>query len=258
CEVVAGTDTTAMVTDCTGAEASKKVRLQGWKFVGIVHHDGTQPPTEDISISHQAYPTPDGNWMFVTDERGGGVTPPGATCVPVVDNPQGNGGIHVFDISNPKGIEYALSPDGEKAIWRSEAQIPSPSFCDVHVIEKVPGEQRFFVGYYTQGVKVLDYFIDEEVRFTFEETASAILPNANVWTASPFKIVDNGDGTKTYYFVASDIYRGIDVMSWTGPPNPEGATPARSASTADPGMALLGLLGLTLSAGHAVRSARRR
>ena len=39
----------------------------------------------------------------------------------------------------------------------------------------------------------------------------------------------NDDGTKTYYLVASDISRGIDVLSWTGSPNPKGSPPPSDA-----------------------------
>ncbi|MGH2739687.1 MAG: hypothetical protein ACRDH6_04290 [Actinomycetota bacterium] len=260
CELTAGTMTGAMVTDCSAIpppeEGQETSSLGGFRFLGTVPHDGTLPPTEDIATAHQAYPTPDKHWMFVTDERGGGVVPPGATCVPGVENPQGNGGIHVFDISDPKNIEYALTPDGAKAVWIAEPQIPSPSFCTVHVIEQMVGEQRFAVGYYTQGAKVLDWWVDEEGQFTFRETASIILPNANVWSVSPFKIEDHGDGTKTYYMIASDINRGIDVLSWTGPSNPIGTPPpaGRAAEgSADPGLLMLALFSLP-----ALIRARRR
>jgi hypothetical protein len=133
--------------------------------------------------------------------------------------------------------------------------VPAPTFCTVHVIEQILGEQRFSVSYYTQGTKIFDYFIDEEGRFTFRETASIILPNANTWTTSPFKIEDHGDGTKTYYFVASDIYRGIDILSWTGPSNPIGTPPP---ATPVSGVGDLGLLMLGLFSLPALIRARRR
>lgn len=259
CEVIPGTNTTAMVTDCSAVpppeEGQETSSLAGFKFVGTLPHDGSLPPSEDVATAHQAYPSPDKHWMFVTDERGGGVVPPGATCVPGVDSDQGNGGIHVFDISDPKNIEYAMTPEGTKAVWIADAQIPSPTFCTVHVIEEILGEQRFSVAYYTQGAKILDWWVNEEGEFTFQETASIILPNANVWTVSPFMIEDHGDGTKTYYMVASDINRGIDILTWTGPSNPLGTPPPASsaAGPADLGLLMLGLFSLP-----ALVRARRR
>ncbi len=50
--------------------------------------------------------------------------------------------------------------------------------------------------------------------------------------------------------LASDISRGIDVMSWTGKPNTIGAAPAAAplATTGDAGLALAGLIVLPAAA----------
>jgi hypothetical protein len=108
------------------------------------------------------------------------------------------------------------------------------------VIEQVPGEQRFIAAYYRQGIKIVDWFRDAQGNVQFREVSSFTLPNANTWAAEDFRIVDNPDGTRTYFLAADDIHRGIDVMSWTGRPNPVGA-PAPAASSATP-MTNLGLL----------------
>ena len=176
--------------------------------------------------------------MFVTDERGGGIVPPGASCAPGIDNPFGNGGAHAFDISNPRDIDYATTPDGDQAVYISDAVVPAETFCDIHVIEQIPGEQRFIAAYYSQGIKIVDYFVDGEGRLQFEERASFTLPNANTWTAESFKTRRNDDGTRTYFIATDDIHRGIDVLSWTGEPNPDGTpAPAREGSKADVGLA---------------------
>ena len=95
--------------------------------------------------------------------------------------------------------------------------------------------------YYTQGTKIVDYAVDAEGRWTFDEVASMALAGTNTWTVSNFKTTRNADGTRTYYFMASDIQRGIDVFSWTGPPNPS-SSPRAIAAPAGPGRA--GNLGL--------------
>ncbi|HEV3475260.1 MAG TPA: hypothetical protein VG602_07840 [Actinomycetota bacterium] len=277
CARINGTRTGASVTDCGGVEgptaANSVPEARGWKFLGTVNHPGRNcvapvtncntnmvvPSDEGVAVSHEADPTPDHKWMFVTDERGGGVVPPGASCAPGIDNPVGNGGIHVFDIRDPSNIKYAQTPDGEKAVWISDAQVPAATFCDVHVIEQIPGEQRLAVAYYSQGTKILDYFIDEQGRWTFRETASIIFPNANTWASDVFKIVDNGDGTRTYHFLATDIGRGVDVFTWTGPTNPMGTPPPADALSAsglegNVGLLALGLGGMPLAA----RFGRRR
>lgn len=248
CEVIDGTQTGAKVTDCANilqeGEGGTIPQATGWKFLGSVNHPGRdcgtgpEPPNptncnnnlnvparEGVAVSHEAVPTQDGKYMFVTDERGGGLVPGGATCAPEEENPYGNGGVHMFDISDPSNIEYALTPDDQKAVFIGSVQVPQTTFCTSHRMEMVPGEQRFFISWYSQGTKVVDYFFDANGRVIFRETASFVPEGANQWAVQPFKIKKNEDGTKTYHLVASDITRGIDIFSWTGPPNPIGSPP---------------------------------
>ena len=233
CEVIDGTLTAAKVTDCSQPQQGNIPQAQGWRYLGHVNHAGRNVNNlqteyqvrENISVSHEAEPTPDKNWMFVTDERGGGIVPGGASCQSEQENPFGNGGVHVFDISNLPNIQYAQTPDGENAIFIGEVVVPQATFCTAHVMEQIPGEQRFIIAWYSQGIKIVDYFIDGNGRWTFRETASIVLPGANTWAAEDFKIKRNPNGTKTYYILASDISRGMDILSWTGPPNPNGTPP---------------------------------
>lgn len=248
CEVIEGTETTAMITDCaalaTPDEGDAIPQAKGWKFLGSFHHPGRDcgtgpepgqpdrcnnnvnvPSREGVAVSHEAVPTPDNKYMFVTDERGGGIVPGGASCAPEGENPYGNGGVHMFDISDPSKIEYAQTPDDQKAVFIGSVQVPAPTFCTAHRIEMVPGEQRFFISWYSQGTKIVDYFFDANGRVVFRETASYVPEGTQQWAVQPFKIVKNDDGTKTYHLVASDVGRGIDVFSWTGPPNKKGTPP---------------------------------
>jgi hypothetical protein len=274
CPVVSGTRTGAKVTDCSGMGPSRTERATGWTFLGTFNHPGRDcAPTGDVrncnsnnhvrsdegvAVSHEADPTPDRRFMFVTDERGGGVVPPGSSCSPGIDNPFGNGGAHAFDISVPSNIHYATTPDGRKSVYISDAVVPAETFCDIHVIEQVPGEQRFIAAYYTQGTKIVDYFVDPQGHVQFRETSSFTLPNANTWAAEDFKIVDNPNGTRTYFIAADDIHRGIDVISWTGRPNPIGSpAPPASSSTMAANLGLLGVALLILP-GAAALGRRRR
>lgn len=282
CRVIEGTRTGASVTDCGTVEAGTAdgptPRARGWRFLGSVNHAGrscapaptlscntnTQvPPNEGISIAHEADPTPDGDWMFVTDERGGGVIPGAASCAPAVDNPAGHGGVHVFDIRDPDRIRPALTASGDPAIWFGEVVLPAATFCDVHVVEQIPGEQRLVAAYYSQGTKILDYWIDERGRWTFRETASVILPDTNTWAADVFHVTRNRNGTRTYWFLSSDVNRGIDVFTWTAAPNPTGsAAPAAietrttTSGLAEPGAAMLVASGLVLGFGRRRRLER--
>lgn len=244
CEVVDGTTTAAKVTDCNTTEALESpARAAGWKFLGSVLHAGRDcgagpppapvtcnnnmvvPSREGVAVSHEAVPTADKKYMFVTDERGGGVVPGGSSCEPENQAPYSNGGVHVFDISNPSKIKYALMPDDAKAVFIGDVVVPQATFCTAHRMHLIPKEQRFVIAWYSQGTKIIDYFIDSKGRWTFRETASIVLPGANTWTTARFKTIVNDDGTRTYWFVASDIARGVDIFSWTGEPNPKGSPP---------------------------------
>ncbi|MEX2458821.1 MAG: hypothetical protein WD770_07520 [Actinomycetota bacterium] len=284
CEVIDGTDTTAKVTDCSQAiefnpgtalpgdeeELPQQPAATGWRLLGTFNHPGRAcaPPPEQvtncngnffvgsadgISVSHEADPVLGGKYLLVTDERGGGVVPPSSSCTPGIDNPIGNGGAHVLDIRNPAKIDYALTPAGEKAVYRGEIFVPAATFCDIHVIEPIAGEHRILAAYYAQGTKIVDYAVDAQGRWSFEEVASMALAGANTWTVSNFKTTRNADGTRTYYFVASDIQRGIDVFSWTGPPNPSSrprmiSSPGPAAGAGDLGLLVGGLLGIPAAA----------
>ena len=274
CTVVPGTRTAAMVTDCAlraegssstnpsaadaikAYEAAGSPAAQGWKVVTTVNHPGRNcspvpaltcntntvvRSDEGVAVSHENDPALNGQFMFVTDERGGGVVPPGATCAPGLDNPIGNGGLHVFDIRNPAKPVYAELENGEKAIFIGTSPTPSPTFCTIHVIEHVPGQEaRLAVAYYDGGTKILDYFVDAAGKWKFKETANYRLPGANTWASEVFKVVDNKDGTNTYFFTSTSFAlgegtaRGIDVFSWTGPPNPISKAIAAPAGAAPP------------------------
>jgi len=237
CELIDGTLTKAKVLDCDDLEATGPGAATGWNYIGHVNHPGRNgshntnteyESTEGVAVSHEAEPTPDKKWMFVTDERGGGVVPGGASCPQEgVPNPYGNGGVHVFDISEPGKFEYAQMPDGNKAVFIGETVVPQGTFCTAHVMEQIPGEQRFTIAWYTQGTKIVDWFVDDKGKWTFREIASVVPQNpaATTWASQVFKIEKNDDGTVTYWFMATDITRGIDILKWTGPANPLGTPP---------------------------------
>lgn len=241
CELIDGTGTGAKVTDCSAPIEGAVPQARGWKFLGTFNHPGRNcgaegqvtcnnnlvvPAAEGVAVSHEADPTQDGNHMFVTDERGGGIVPGGASCEPGnAGNPYQNGGVHLFDISDPADIKYVTDPDGNPAVFRTDPVAPSATFCTAHVMDIIPDEQRFVIAWYSQGVKVVDWFFDQDGNAVFREAASFTLPGTNAWAAQPFKIVENDDGTRTYFMLINDIERGQDIVSWTGEPNPIGSPP---------------------------------
>jgi hypothetical protein len=158
--------------------------------------------------------------MLATDERGGGILPPGASCVPPpADNVEGNGGIHAYRVDrllkkSPSSeteawTSYARTPGGAKAIFRPEIETgPQPAFCTSHVFQQIPGQNRIFMGWYSQGTQVVDFVEHPGGRIEFERAGFFIPANANEWVSHVFKLRNNGDGTFTYWGATGDFSLG--------------------------------------------------
>lgn len=267
----ATTKTGASITDCVrgGPVGTKDLSVPAWlqdgapsltgvEWLGSVYHAGragtgqtTFPVTEDIDFNHEAEFTRSGKNLLATDERGGGVTPPGATCDVGDRNAQGNGGIHAYQVDElrkerPETAEeaheaYARGTDGAKAIFRAPIRTGAEgTFCTAHVMQQIPGQNRIFMGWYTQGTQVVDYvelpggkleWVEDAPASTEEgkeqaatEQAGWFIPEkANTWVSHVFRVDDNEDGTFTYYGATGDFNLGtagrnaIDVYKVTLP-----------------------------------------
>ena len=250
--------TGAMVTDCVdgtgeGTEdlnipnwlASGAPSLAGVRYLGSVHHQGrnatgqiTYPSTEDIDFNHETELTASGRYLLATDERGGGVAPPGATCTPGADNPEGNGGVHAYDVTKlqttmPGSVEEAWQPyarrsDGSKAIYRAQVRTkPQATVCTAHVMHQIPGQNRIFMGWYSQGTQVIDFTENRDGTIDFKEAGWFIPSNANEWVSAVFKSQQNKNGTFTYWGATGDFSLGeagrntIDVYKVTLPAPPK-------------------------------------
>lgn len=271
CEIVDGTMTKAKVTDCSSLEGVGGGQAKGWAYYGHINHAGRNgshntnteyTSKEQIAVSHEAEPTPDKRFMFVTDERGGGIVTGGASCSNETTDVYANGGVHVYDISQPGEFKYAQTPEGDKAVFIGDVIAPSPTFCTAHVMEQMRGEQRFSIAWYTQGTKIVDWFTDSQDRWTFRETASVIPqnPSANTWASEVFKKKRHDDGTVSYWFIATDITRGIDIFKWRGLENPLGTPPpaASQQRQSDDRSGALGAGALLLIPGMALSRRRKR
>ena len=224
--------------------------LKGVKWYGTVRHQGrtatgdlsAYDSTEDIDFNHEAELTPSGRFLIASDERGGGVVPPGAACSPGADNTEGNGGLHAYRFSKVKKKltgpkksfkAYAKKPKGGKAIYRIPVRTgPQGSLCTAHVFQMIPGQNRIFMGWYSQGTLVLDYKERRNGRFKFREAGYLIPENANTWVSQIFDYEKNPDGTFTYRGATGDFNLGaagrsaIDVYETTlpAPPKPRRIT----------------------------------
>ena len=252
-------DTKATVIDCVDGQGegtedlsvpkwlgSGGPSLQGVNWLGSAFHQGrgaggaatpSFDSTQDIDFDHEAELSHSGRYVFATDERGGGVQPPGAACSPGVDNKTGNGGIHAYRTSallrrRPSTTDeafssYALTPEGGRAIYRAPIRTqPQPSLCTAHVFQQVPGQNRIFMGWYSQGTEVLDYVEHENGRLEWRETGYFIPAQANEWVSHIFKARRNRDDSWTYwgatgdFSLAADGRNAIDIFKVTLPPPP--------------------------------------
>jgi len=221
--------------------------LDGVRYLGSIHHQGggpgqtTVPPfdsTKDLAFDHEAELTGSGQHLIATDERGGGVVPPGATCTPGGDNIRGNGGVHFYKTSalttnGPQTAEeaqqaYAKTPDGKLAIFRARPRTKAEAtVCTAHVFQQIPRENRIFMGWYSQGTQVIDFVEEDNGRIRFAEAGWFIPEQANMWVSHIFKTESNPNGTTTYYGATGDFSVGeagrnsIDVYKVTLPPAPK-------------------------------------
>ena len=266
------TSTGAMVTDCVdginddarvgGVSGAQDLTIPGWiaqgapslegvEYKGSIHHQGrgaggaatpTFDSTEDIDFNHESELTGSGEYLLATDERGGGVLPPGATCTPAGDNPVGNGGVSFYDrdalstgpvrSAEEEQEAYALTPEGERAIFRAEIRTqPKATVCTAHVLQQIPGENRIFMGWYSQGTQVIDFVENPDGTITLAEAGYFIPTNANEWVSHIFKTEQHPDGTTTYFGATGDFNlaeagrNSIDVYKVTLPPAPKVVLP---------------------------------
>jgi hypothetical protein len=222
--------------------------IEGVRWLGSIHHQGrgaggsatpAYDSTQDIDFNHELELSRSGKLLIATDERGGGVSPPGATCAPEVDNKAGNGGVHFYKVSglhtdgpheaDEEFAAYARNHAGEKTIYRARIRTgPQASLCTAHVFQQMPGQNRIFMGWYSQGTQVVDFVERRNGTVSAREAGWFLPTNANTWVSAIFRYKANADGTFTYWGATGDFNLGesgrsaIDVYKVTlpAPPRP--------------------------------------
>ena len=259
--------TAAKVTDCVdgGTDAQpQNLRVMSWLAIGApslegvtrigtVHHMGftarpttrsSTPPfdaTEDIVAAHESELTNSQDFVITSDERGGGVVPGGATLLSGrrqrarQRRPSRLPGRELrHDTAGGRGRGAAGLRErlqGDRAIYRAQIRTgPQGSFCTAHVFQQIPGQNRIFMGWYSQGTQVVDFDENPDGTVDFKEAGCFTPLNANTWTSAIFKVERKADGSFTYYGATGDgILPGsgrsaIDIYKVTlpGPPIPAG------------------------------------
>jgi len=256
--------TTAKVVDCVSGEVNGQTQsltvrdypqgdrsLEGVRFLGNMTHAGRAgtgqvapfSADQDIDFDHELEFTESGRFLLATDERGGGILPPGATCAQGNPNPQGNGGLHAYRFDRLRdplreGVatradaerQYAQTPIGTKAIYRAPIRTAAEETeCTSHVFQQVPGQNRIFMGWYSQGTQVVDFTENADGTIEFREAGFFIPPNANQWVSHVYRVQENADGTFTYHGTAGDfaLSNGRNAVEFykvtlPAPPRPSG------------------------------------
>jgi hypothetical protein len=94
------------------------------------------------------------------------------------------------------------------------------------VFQQIPGQNRIFMGWYSQGTRVLDFTERPDGKVTFKEAGWLTPENANTWVSHVFDWQRNPNGTYTYWGATGDFNLGlagrsaIDVYKVTLPAPP--------------------------------------
>jgi hypothetical protein len=255
-------ETGALVTDCVNGErngepvdltvpgwiADGSPSLEGVQHLGSAFHMGrgapgnlpgttARPSWQDVDFAHETEFTHNRKYLITSDERGGGVLPPGASCAQGVDQPEGNGGLHFYRVDRLRTTTpataaeasqaYARLPSGKKAIFRAPIRTGAQAaFCTAHVFQIVPGQNRIFMGWYSQGTQVIDFYENANGTISFHQVGWFLPANANTWVSHVFKMQANPNGTYTYWGATGDFNFGergrsaIDIYKVTLPAPP--------------------------------------
>ncbi|HEU0132361.1 MAG TPA: hypothetical protein VFQ85_15360 [Mycobacteriales bacterium] len=191
-------------------------------FGGVTVILDTTKPTEPtilgrvadpaINFAHQADPTPDGKYLLVTDEfvgAEGNLSCPG-------------GGIHVWDISNP-AVPVKVGAYFIPEAFATTDPGPRPNVvgvgptvyrCTAHVMRLAPDGKTLVMGWYSQGIQVLDISglsgvsagaNGQAAGTGIKRLANWGVADSDTWSA---KIDDRG------YVYTGDTARGMDVVKY--------------------------------------------
>jgi hypothetical protein len=100
------------------------------------------------------------------------------------------------------------------------------------VFQQIPGQNRIFMAWYSQGTQVVDYVENANGTIDFKPTGWFIPEGANEWVSAVFKAERNADGSYTYYGATGDFAlsgtgrNAIDIYKVTLPAPPQEDTPS--------------------------------
>ena len=72
---------------------------------------------------------------------------------------------------------YARTPEGGKAIYRAPVRTGGQAtVCTAHVFQQIPGQNRIFMGWYSQGTQVVDFTENPDGTVTLKEAGYSSRP----------------------------------------------------------------------------------
>lgn len=161
-------------------------------------------PNEGVSISHQADPTPDGDYLLVSDELGGGA----AGVSP-------GGPIHVYDIrTEARPVKVGIIENDCLPHTCHPLTDTAPTATS-HVFRINPDGYTMAIAWYKDGLGVIDFSSIRGANVGGTGTNSKIgakvvgwirMPNANTWSAKMWMERHPG------FVFANDIRRGLDIF----------------------------------------------
>ncbi|MGH3368281.1 MAG: LVIVD repeat-containing protein [Nocardioidaceae bacterium] len=200
-----------------------------------------------INVAHQADPVTvtreDGtrrDVLIVTDERAGAI---GSAECP-------GGGLHVYDVTGAKERD----PKKLGTWFIPVVQPQDGTRCTSHVLRIYPEQEMLTIGWYGQGVRVLDISGLADYRGSasdvaigdgvgMREVGNYVFPDSDTWSFKTNRIAADG----SFYGYANDITRGFDVYHFSGAglsvpplrPTDLGASAAAAGSDPSTGFSLL-------------------
>ena len=183
-------------------------RCEGVEYLGSGQPPGPRPAgrarvrrfdsTEDIDFNHEAELTGSGQLRARHRRARRRRLPPGATCArrattcaaTAASTPTRRTPAPTLAATptERRRTPTRRRPDGEKAIYRAPVRTePQATFCTSHVFQQIPGQNRIFMGWYSQGTQVVDYVEEDDGRIQFAEAGYFIPENANTWVSHVFK-----------------------------------------------------------------------
>lgn len=157
---------------------------------------------EGISISHQSDPTPDGNYLLVSDELGGGA----AGVSP-------GGPVHVYDIRN-EAAPVKIGIVENSCVQETCHSASEGPVSTAHVFRINPDGYTMAIGWYRDGIFVIDYSdliggnaagSGETAGVGARVIAGMRMEGANSWAAKMWQERHPG-------FVFANDVRGLDVF----------------------------------------------